>query len=69
MQHIVPRTYLKRFAFTNGKTPFVYAYDKNQKKLWKTKINQVAGRKDFYKLIGLKNENAWEQSLSRVEEK
>ncbi len=71
LQHVVPQTYLKRFAVednNNKKKYFVFAYDKREDKCWNTNINQVAAQTDFYQLKKASNINCWEEIYSRFVE-
>ena len=68
LQHIVPQVYLKQFAEKNAKNYMFYAYDKDQKQYWHVNVKKVAARNDFYKLSGIDNEIAWEETLSKIEQ-
>lgn len=52
-QHYVPKLYLKRFAIKNNKKYEIYAYDKSERKLFKTKIENVALENNFYTVENL----------------
>lgn len=59
-QHLVPKLYLKNFAFQKKDQYKVYTLDKKTKKIFEANIDDIAVEKHFYTVDKLENKYFWE---------
>ena len=59
-QHLVPKLYLKNFAFQKKDQYKVYTLDKKTKKIFEANIYDIAVEKHFYTVDKLENKYFWE---------
>lgn len=60
-QHLVPKLYLKNFAFLKKGQHKVYTLDKKTQKIFEANIDDIAVEKHFYTVEKLENKYFWEQ--------
>ncbi|MCR0410313.1 DUF4238 domain-containing protein [[Clostridium] innocuum] len=59
-QHIVPKTYLKNFCYTNDKPFKIFSLDKRIKKIINTNADDIAQERNFYTVDRFEDKYIWE---------